>query len=341
MLIIGCGNRERSDDAAGVLVAERLRSLGVAAQVRSGEALGLIEAWAGADEVIVVDATISGAAPGAVRVWSSDELPLLAGSRASASTHGLGVAEAVQLAQTLGRLPRRLWIYGIEGWHFALDGEVSPPVRRAVEQVVQQILTQVHSALPDEVAGQSADTQDPGSGETRSSESPMGPRLIQEARWFMQVKDIMMVKPSYCEPYWTVEAVASLMDHVGTGILPVVQDILSRKLLGVVTDRDLCVRVVAPGLYPAHIWIKDCMTPNPVCCYSEDSLETAVQLMKDKQVRRLPVVNQQMQLMGMLSISDFVRCELPDREMVYEALKQICQPCVAAGQPRTSAPRAA
>ena len=56
----------------------------------------------------------------------------------------------------------------------------------------------------------------------------------------MQVKDIMTSKPSYCTPYWTVEAVAALMDHAGTGIVPVVEDLVHRKLIGVVTDRDLC-----------------------------------------------------------------------------------------------------
>jgi len=91
----------------------------------------------------------------------------------------------------------------------------------------------------------------------------------------MRVKDIIMAKPSYCEPFWTVEAVASLMDHIGTGILPVVEGVLNQKVLGVVTDRDLCVRVVAPGLYPAHPWIRDCMTRNPTCCRPDDDVRVA------------------------------------------------------------------
>ncbi len=142
----------------------------------------------------------------------------------------------------------------------------------------------------------------------------------------MQVRDVMVPKPSYCTPYWTVEAVAALMDHAGTGVIPVVEDLLKRKLVGILTDRDLCVRVVGPGQYPAHTWVNACMTPNPVCCHPEDDIETALQLMREKRVRRLPVVDEKMQLLGMISISDFVRSEKADMQVVYGALKEICAP---------------
>ena len=68
MLIIGCGNRQRSDDGAGILVAERLRDLGIEADMRTGEAVDLIEAWKGADDVIVVDTVVTGAPSGTVQV---------------------------------------------------------------------------------------------------------------------------------------------------------------------------------------------------------------------------------------------------------------------------------
>jgi len=68
----------------------------------------------------------------------------------------------------------------------------------------------------------------------------------------------MTSQPSYCTPYWTVEAVAALMDHAGTGIVPGLDELVHRKLIGVVTDRDLCLKVVAPGKYPAHTWVTDC-----------------------------------------------------------------------------------
>lgn len=138
MLIIGCGNRQRSDDGAGILVAERLRELGIEAETRSGEAADLIEAWKGADDVIVVDAVMTGAPLGTVQAWDGRQ-PLIS-NRAAASTHGLGVAEAIELARVLNRLPTRLQVYGIEGGRFERGAEISPQVQRAVAEVAGRII---------------------------------------------------------------------------------------------------------------------------------------------------------------------------------------------------------
>jgi hydrogenase maturation protease len=138
MLIIGCGNRERSDDGAGILVAERLRELGIKAETRIGEALDLMEAWNGADDVILVDAVLTGAPVGTVQAW--DGRQSLAPVWANASTHGLGVAEAIELAQVLDRLPTRLRVYGIEGRRFEPSAEISPEVQCAVEEAVRRIM---------------------------------------------------------------------------------------------------------------------------------------------------------------------------------------------------------
>lgn len=138
MLIIGCGNRERSDDGAGILVAERLWDLGIEAETRSGEATDLMEAWNGADDVILVDAVLTGAPVGTVQAW--DGWQPLASVRANASTHGLGLAEAIELAHVLHCLPTRLRFYGIEGRRFELGAEISPQVQRAVAEVVGRII---------------------------------------------------------------------------------------------------------------------------------------------------------------------------------------------------------
>ena len=141
MLIIGCGNRERSDDGAGILVAERLRELGIEAETRIGEALDLMEAWNDADDVILVDAVLTGAPVGTVQAWDGRQ-PLTT-IRATASTHGLGVAEAIELAHVLDRLPARLRVYGVEGRRFEPGSGISPEVQRAVEEVVQRIIADV------------------------------------------------------------------------------------------------------------------------------------------------------------------------------------------------------
>ena len=138
MLIIGCGNRQRGDDGTGILVAEQLRESGIEAITRIGEAADLIEAWKGADDVIVVDAVVTGAPVGTLRVW--DGRAPLAPVSTTASTHGFGVAEAIELARVLNRLPTRLRVYGVEGRRFESGAEMSPEVRGAIEEVVRKIM---------------------------------------------------------------------------------------------------------------------------------------------------------------------------------------------------------
>jgi hydrogenase maturation protease len=137
MRIICCGNPERGDDGAGALVAGGLRDAGVEAEIRSGEALDLIEAWSGADNVVVVDSVETGAPLGTLWLWDGRKATFPTDQ--SASTHGLGVSAAIRLARVLGRLPERLQVYGIEGRRFEPGTEVSPEVKLAVEQVVRQI----------------------------------------------------------------------------------------------------------------------------------------------------------------------------------------------------------
>lgn len=137
-LIIGCGNADRGDDAAGLLVARRLRSLGIEAQERGGEGLRLLESWSGAESVIIVDAVISGAAAGAISVWDARTAPV-ARDIFRASTHAFGVAEAVELGRVLGRLPPSLRIYGIEAGQFEPGSPPSPEVLAAVEELARRI----------------------------------------------------------------------------------------------------------------------------------------------------------------------------------------------------------
>jgi hydrogenase maturation protease len=145
--VIGVGNPWRRDDAAGLAVARRLRGTlpeGVEVLEREGEPAGLIDAWAGAGSLWLVDAVLSGAAPGTVKRLdaSEDELPA---ELFRASTHHLGLAEAVELARALGLLPARVVFYGIEGASFYAGEQLTPEVEAAVVRVVE--------ALREEVSG--------------------------------------------------------------------------------------------------------------------------------------------------------------------------------------------
>src|SRR5215471_13977337 len=102
MKVIGCGNLERGDDAAGILVAQRLREWGIDAR----GATSLFDAWDGGDDVVLVDAMSSGREVGAIAVWEHTEFPKLHQFRAS--THDFGLAEVIGLAIALDRVPIRL-----------------------------------------------------------------------------------------------------------------------------------------------------------------------------------------------------------------------------------------
>jgi hydrogenase maturation protease len=140
-LVIGVGNAYRRDDAAGLLVARAVRAArpDLAVREESGEGAALMDAWQDADRVILCDAVASGAAPGAIHRLDAQAAPVPA-HFFNYSTHAFSVAEAVELARALGRLPRRLRIYGIEGAAWAAGQEISAPVAAAVSAVTAEIL---------------------------------------------------------------------------------------------------------------------------------------------------------------------------------------------------------
>jgi hydrogenase maturation protease len=141
-MVIGVGNAWRGDDGAGLAVARRLRELappGVEVREVEGDASTLMDAWAGADRVVVVDAAASGAPPGTVRRFDAVAEPLPARSVRS-STHAFGVPDAIELSRALGRLPARLDVYAIEGVSFTAGDRLSPTVARAVARLVEELV---------------------------------------------------------------------------------------------------------------------------------------------------------------------------------------------------------
>ena len=138
-MVIGLGNSWRSDDGAGPAVARGLLdTVPTRVRVYEGEPVGLIDEWTGADEVIVVDAVRSGAPAGTIHRLDPRSEPMPA-ALSQGSTHAFGLAETIELARALDRLPPRLAVYGIEGERFEAGYELSPPVRAAVDAVREEL----------------------------------------------------------------------------------------------------------------------------------------------------------------------------------------------------------
>ena len=114
-------------------------------------------------------------------------------------------------------------------------------------------------------------------------------------------REVMTKDPASCSASETVTKVAGLMKQHDVGSVPVVE---SDRLVGIVTDRDIVLKVVAGGRSPEQAAVKEVMTPNPVSCKEDDDLEYALRLMKERQVRRMPIVDGGGRLTGIIAQAD-------------------------------------
>ena len=141
MRIIGYGNLDRGDDGAGLIAAECLRAQGFDVVKCTGDGLELLESWRGQDEVVIIDAVVTGAPPGTLHRW--DDCQSLPAAVAPASSHGLGLAQAIDLAGTLDLLPPRFHVWGIEGKSFHPGAPLSAETESAIQELVELIIAEL------------------------------------------------------------------------------------------------------------------------------------------------------------------------------------------------------
>ena len=140
----------------------------------------------------------------------------------------------------------------------------------------------------------------------------------------MKVREIMTENPACCTPEQTVHEAARLMAQNDCGSIPVVEE-STRRLLGVVTDRDLAIRVLAEGRGP-DTPVREAMTPDPVTCSPDDDVDKVERLMAERQVRRIPVVENG-RVVGVVAQADLALHPnaVSDRE-VGHLVEEISQP---------------
>lgn len=143
-VVICVGNHDRGDDGVGHAVAALLRDAlsGVELIEQSGEATAIIEAMDGAERAILVDACLSGAPPGTVRRLDATAMPP-SQSDFGGSSHGLGVAVAIELVRALGRLPPICAIYAIEGECFRFGAPLSLAAVAGADEAARLILAEL------------------------------------------------------------------------------------------------------------------------------------------------------------------------------------------------------
>jgi hydrogenase maturation protease len=149
VLVVAIGNADRGDDGFGPAVAQRLRGRvppTVRILERSGDALTLIEDWNSFPPVIIVDAMMPTTKPGRIHRLDLTHGPLPIGC-SPRSSHAFGVAETVELARSLGRLPQCLFAYVVEGEQFGTGAPLSPAVAASVEDVAERVLNELSAIL--------------------------------------------------------------------------------------------------------------------------------------------------------------------------------------------------
>jgi len=142
----------------------------------------------------------------------------------------------------------------------------------------------------------------------------------------MRVSEVMTKGAECIGPDATLRAAAERMRDLDVGSLPICDN---DRLTGVITDRDITIRSVAAGRDPGADRVRDVMTPGIVYCFEDQDTEEVAELMRSKQVRRLPVLNRDKRLVGIVSLGDLAVGTGND-EMAGHALEGISEPAGAA-----------
>ncbi len=147
----------------------------------------------------------------------------------------------------------------------------------------------------------------------------------------MKVEEIMTKDPACCTPEDDAEVAAEIMRRVDAGIVPVTRDLTQpSKLVGVITDRDLCLGVVAAGKERTSIRVAELMSTKLAVCRPSDTAGQVLARMQRAKVRRLPVVNRDFEVVGIVSIDDIVRHQAAKPGELLKTMAAICAPAKAA-----------
>jgi CBS domain-containing protein len=133
------------------------------------------------------------------------------------------------------------------------------------------------------------------------------------------VRDVMVSDVVTIDPSASLAAAARTMEQANVGMLPVIED---GRVRGVITDRDIVVRAVARDAAASSTRVGDCLTPNVICARPEWTTEQAMQTMGDAQVGRLPVVDDQDQLVGVVTLSSMA-FRAPDKREALQTAQEV------------------
>ncbi|EWY39404.1 hypothetical protein N825_06840 [Skermanella stibiiresistens SB22] len=138
----------------------------------------------------------------------------------------------------------------------------------------------------------------------------------------MLIREIMTRDVEVVAPSDTIQRAAKLMDDLNVGVLPVCE---GPKLVGLVTDRDITVRATSVGKSPSECKVAEVMTDDPRFCYEDDVVSDVSRLMGDMQIRRVPVLDNQDKLIGIVSLGD-IATDTDRAQSIADTLGQVSEP---------------
>jgi CBS domain-containing protein len=138
----------------------------------------------------------------------------------------------------------------------------------------------------------------------------------------MQLRDVMTPNVEVVRPNASLQEAAALMRDLDVGSLPVCD---GTRLHGMVTDRDITIRATATGRDPRQTPVREVMTPDLFYCFEDQPVEEAASLMEAHQIRRLPILNRQKDLVGIVSLGDLA-VDTGDEELVGKVLEEVSEP---------------
>ncbi len=157
----------------------------------------------------------------------------------------------------------------------------------------------------------------------------------------MKIKDVMTTNPSYCMARDSSPLAARIMKEKDVGIVPVVKSETDRTVIGVVTDRDLCLAIVAENAQPDTVTVERCMTTNLVAARPDDDVEKALALMSENQIKRIPVVDPEGKLVGIVATADILQRADVSSDATCAAFRKVTAPTEDASKPRAKMKRKA
>ncbi len=136
----------------------------------------------------------------------------------------------------------------------------------------------------------------------------------------MLIREVMTHDVEFIRPEETLQNAAVKMKELGVGTLPVCEN---AGVVGMLTDRDITVRAVAEARSPQTTRVRDVMSGEVICCYEDQEVEVAANLMRSKQIRRVLVLDRDKRLVGIVSLSDLA-LESPTPNRAGEILQDVC-----------------